>query len=204
MHWACYTVEEQVRDRSAFAEKNNIIVLQYFIGEYPYRDRGRPRAGRIPPLRVEKGREPGGKKGDMRKMDQISNKTPPSMDAWLREAKAMGDAARVGMYLVHNGVVRQDARALVREGDTQAKPVRGMRFSSDGEKVRQALAETLRLPGVFYARAWLNEGMLRVGDDLMFVMVGGDIRPRVIDALQYLVGKLKSECVTEEEITEAG
>ena len=134
-------------------------------------------------------------------MEQTNKKTPPSVDAWLREAKASGDAARVGMYLVHNGVVREDARARVREGDTQAEPVRGMRFSSDAEKVRQALEETLRLPGVFYARAWLNEGTLRVGDDLMLVMVGGDIRPRVIDALQYLVGKLKKECVTEEEIT---
>jgi hypothetical protein len=37
----------------------------------------------------------------------------------------------------------------------------------------------------------------------MYVMVGGDIRPRVIDALQDLVGRIKTECVTEEEITEA-
>ena len=33
----------------------------------------------------------------------------------------------------------------------------------------------------------------------MCVLVGGDIRPHVIDALQFLVGKLKSECVTELE-----
>jgi hypothetical protein len=34
----------------------------------------------------------------------------------------------------------------------------------------------------------------------MLVLVGGDIRPRVIDALQFLVGKIKNECVTEQEI----
>ena len=33
----------------------------------------------------------------------------------------------------------------------------------------------------------------------MLVLVGGDIRPHVIDALQSLVGTLKSQCVTEEE-----
>ncbi len=46
----------------------------------------------------------------------------------------------------------------------------------------------------------MNEGELAVGDDIMFVMVGGDIRPRVIEALQFLVGRIKTECVTEQEI----
>jgi hypothetical protein len=30
-------------------------------------------------------------------------------------------------------------------------------------------------------------------------MVGGDIRPHVIEALEFLVEKIKSECVTEIE-----
>ena len=34
----------------------------------------------------------------------------------------------------------------------------------------------------------------------MYVLVGGDIRPRVVDALQFLVDKLKGECVTEQEL----
>lgn len=124
----------------------------------------------------------------------------PSMDAWLREAKGSGNLARTGMFLVHNGVVREDARARVRDGDTDAKPVKGMRFSADDEKVRQAVAQTLELPGIFFAKAWMNEGELAVGDDIMYVMVGGDIRPNVIDALQFLVGRIKTECVTEQEI----
>jgi len=124
----------------------------------------------------------------------------PSMDAWLREAKASCDLARTGMFLIHNGVVREDARARVRDGDADAKPVKGMRFSADEEKVRRAVAQALELPGIFFARAWMNEGELSVGDDIMFVMVGGDIRPRVIEALQFLVGRIKTECVTEQEI----
>lgn len=124
----------------------------------------------------------------------------PSMDAWLREAKGSGDLARTGMFLVHNGVVREDSRSRVRDRANDAKPVRGMRFSYDAEGVRKAVEATLELPGIFFARAWLNEGELAVGDDIMFVMVGGDIRPRVIDALQFLVGKIKAECVTEQEL----
>ena len=36
----------------------------------------------------------------------------------------------------------------------------------------------------------------------MLVLVGGDIRPHVIDALQTLVGTLKNECVSERERTD--
>ena len=126
-------------------------------------------------------------------------KTVPSMDAWLQEAKAHPDADKVGMYLTHNGVVRGTAKAMVRQGAQDAKPVTGMTFSYDREKMDAAVAETLAMDGIYYARAWLNEGELAVGEDIMFVLVGGDIRPHVIDALQFLVGRLKSECVTELE-----
>lgn len=126
-------------------------------------------------------------------------KMVPSMDAWLREAKAHPDADKVGMYLTHNGVVRGTAKARVRLGAQDAQPVTGMTFSYDEAKMEAAVAETLAMDGIYYARAWLNEGELAVGEDIMFVLIGGDIRPHVIDALQYLVGKLKSECVTEVE-----
>ena len=129
-----------------------------------------------------------------------SGETPPSVDAWLREAKALEAAGEIGMYLFHNGVVRQTARARVREGDAQAMPVSGMRFSYDPERVATAVEETRRLPGIYHVRVWLNRGELKVGDDLMRVLVGGDIRPHVIAALESLVGTLKRQCVTEEEL----
>lgn len=127
-------------------------------------------------------------------------KERPSVDEWLREAKAEADAAGCGMYLIHNGTVRRSARAQVREGAEGTKPVCGMRFSYDAEKVAAVTAEARALPGIACVRVWLNEGELSLGDDIMLVLVGGDIRPRVIDALQYLVGRIKNECVAEREI----
>ena len=124
------------------------------------------------------------------------------MDQWLSEAKAEETAAKCGMYLVHSGTVRQTARAMVRDGETDAAPVTGMLFAYDEAQVAQAVEETRGLPGIYHVRVWLNEGELAPGDDIMLVLVGGDIRPRVIDALQYLVGKLKNECVTERELYE--
>lgn len=127
-------------------------------------------------------------------------KEVPSMDAWMKEAKLDPDAKKVGMYLVHNGVVRKTAKKLVRENDLNAKTVAGMLFSYDADKVAKAIEETRALEGIYYVRVWLNEGKLQVGEDIMYVMIGGDIRPRVIHALETLVGKIKAECVTEEEI----
>lgn len=126
--------------------------------------------------------------------------TIPSVDQWLREAKAQPSAAQCGMYLVHNGTVRETARAKVRQGRTDTPPVRGMRFTYDSAKVAQVEEATRQLPGIGYVRVWLNEGQLTLGEDIMLVLVGGDIRSHVVDALQYLVGQIKSECVVEEEL----
>ena len=124
----------------------------------------------------------------------------PSMDQWLQEAKEHENAKKVGMYLTHNGVVRKSAKAQVRGGETDTKPVVGMEFSYDEKQVEQAVADTYLLPGVYYVKVWLNSGKLKVGDDLMYVLVGGDIRSHVVQALEYLVGRLKRECVKETEL----
>ena len=126
--------------------------------------------------------------------------TPPSMDAWLLEAKRHESAPKIGMYLTHNGVVRQSARAKVRQGAEDTKPVTGMYFAYDREKVDAVIADAYKMDGIYYIKVWLNEGELSLGDDIMYVLVGGDIRPHVVDALQYIVGRIKSECVTETEI----
>lgn len=126
-------------------------------------------------------------------------KESPSMDAWLKEAKADPVASKVGMFLVHNGVVRETAKARVRNGEDVAD-VKGMEFSYDEEKVAKVIEETYKLRGIYYIRTWLNEGILEIGDDIMYVLIGGDIRPNVVEALQFLVGKIKNECVVEKEL----
>lgn len=132
----------------------------------------------------------------------IGKKQIPSMDQWLAEAKAHESAPKIGMYLTHNGIVRETAKAKVRYGEENTKPVTGMVFSYDQKKVDQVIADTYKMEGIFYIKTWLNEGELNVGDDIMYVLIGGDIRPRVVDALQYLVGRIKNECVVETELTE--
>jgi molybdopterin synthase catalytic subunit len=132
-------------------------------------------------------------------INEKEKKQSPSMDEWLKEAKTDPAALQEGMYLVHNGIVRQTPKAKVRQGLDDGSQVKGMTFAYDAAKVDAVIAETYKMDGIFHVRVWLNEGQLELGDDIMYVLIGGDIRPHVIDALQFLVGKIKSECVTEIE-----
>jgi len=127
-------------------------------------------------------------------------KTPPSMEDWLREAKNSPDALKIGMFLIHNGVVRQSPKAKVRQGIDDGSSVKGMEFTYNQEKVNVAIKETLKMDGIFYIKVWLNEGQLELGEDIMYILIGGDIRPNVIKGLEFLVEKIKKECVTEIEI----
>lgn len=130
----------------------------------------------------------------------MAGKQEPSMDQWLKEAKQSSEAAQCGMFLVHNGVVRVTPKKQVREGIEGIGTVSKIEFSYDAAGVEAAIEDTLKMPGVFYVRVWLNEGTLEVGDSIMYVLIGADIRPRTIDALQALVGKIKNDLVEEVEI----
>lgn len=127
-------------------------------------------------------------------------KQEPSLDQWLAEAKADPKAAQCGMFLTHNGVVRVTPKAQVREGVEGLPEVAQVEFSYDEDGLNAAVAEALTWDGVYYVRVWLNEGVCNVGDSLMYVLIGADIRSRCIDALQKLVGKIKNELVVEKEI----
>ncbi|MDD6311118.1 MAG: molybdenum cofactor biosynthesis protein MoaE [Firmicutes bacterium] len=129
-------------------------------------------------------------------------KQKPSMDKWLEEAKAHESASKCGMYLTHNGVVRETAKAKVRQGVSDTKPIRAVEFSYYAAKVDAAIAKAYQMEGIYYIKVWLNEGEVPVGGDLMYVLIGGDIRPHVIDCLQALVGEIKNNCVIEKEIEE--
>ena len=128
------------------------------------------------------------------------SKQEPSMDQWLAEAKADPAAASCGMFLIHNGVVRETPKAQVRGGVEGLSPVKTVEFSYDEAGVEAAVAEARTWPGVYVVKTWLAEGSLAVGESIMYVLIGADIRPRCIDALQRLVEKIKTELVVEKEI----
>ena len=129
------------------------------------------------------------------------SKPEPNAAEWLAEAKASDYADQCGMFLLHNGVVRSTAKAQVRQGE-EKPPVAQVEFSYDEAGVQAAIAEALTWDGVYYVKVWLNEGVLNVGDSIMYVLIGADIRPHCIDALQDLVAKIKNDLVVEKEVFE--
>lgn len=116
----------------------------------------------------------------------------PSLEQWLEEVKREPEAARAGMYLMHNGVVRGTSRT--------GAPVSGMDLTCDHERLAKVVEEIKCRPGVVTVRVWVNEGRLAVGEDIMLALVGGDIRENVIGALQELVRLIKTEVVREHEL----
>lgn len=138
--------------------------------------------------------------------------TEPNMAQWLTEAKQDPRAPYVGMYLTHNGIVRATPKRVVRPeqfptsanapeaASTPSSEVVAVDFSYDKQKFNAIVEEARSWEGVYYVRAWLNEGRVPVGGSLMYVLIGADIRPHAIDALNKLVGYIKNEAVSETEI----
>ncbi len=123
----------------------------------------------------------------------------PSVDAWIEEIRSRDLNRNAGMFLVHNGVVRVTPRAQVREGVQGLGVVKALTVSYDKDKADNAVRNALNMEGITDVKVWINVGNLNVGDDIMLVLVAGDIRPHVINALQTLVDELKNNCITEQE-----
>ena len=122
----------------------------------------------------------------------------PDMNAWLAQAKESEQAPNIGMFLIHNGIVRATPRPA--EAPERDARVVAVDFSYDKAGLEAALKEALSWEGVYYVQAWLNEGRVEVGESLMYVLIGADIRPHAISALEKLVGHIKSQLVEEREL----
>jgi molybdopterin synthase catalytic subunit len=56
------------------------------------------------------------------------------------------------------------------------------------------------LPGIVEVLVDINEGRLKVGDEILFVAVGGDIRENVFNALIKVVDLIKKKASHKREI----
>lgn len=113
------------------------------------------------------------------------------VDVWMKEIKQNAHAERLGMILVHNGIVR----ATSKEG----RLVEGMRLSYDKEKLAQVVKTMEAREGIEAIRVWINEGELKIGHDIMKLLVAGRFRTDVLPVFTELLGIIKNEIVREEE-----
>ncbi|MDM8552917.1 molybdenum cofactor biosynthesis protein MoaE [Desulfobacterales bacterium HSG2] len=101
------------------------------------------------------------------------------------------DYDKVGMILCHNGVVRGTSR--------DGRNVSGLRITVDYEKLEQIIREQKNRPGIIEILVEIAEGELSVGDDVMLLIVAGDIRDNVIAALSDTLNAIKSTVTKKTE-----
>jgi molybdopterin synthase catalytic subunit len=114
------------------------------------------------------------------------------IEQWIKEIKKECSPDMLGMILLHNGIVR----ATTKDGGK----VQAMNLSYDKEKLETAVREFKKKEGIADIKAWINEGHLQVGDDIMTVCVAGRFRKDVLPVFQELITKIKTEIVREEEL----
>ncbi|MEN6332402.1 MAG: molybdenum cofactor biosynthesis protein MoaE [Smithella sp.] len=114
------------------------------------------------------------------------------IDEWLKEIKKTSDPESLGMILVHNGVVRGTAK--------DGKPVKAMQLSYNQEALDSIVSALKKREGITAIRAWINKGVLNIGDDIMYVLVAGRFRTDVLPVFHELLTTIKSEIVSEKEI----
>ncbi|WP_319542420.1 molybdenum cofactor biosynthesis protein MoaE [uncultured Pseudodesulfovibrio sp.] len=107
--------------------------------------------------------------------------------------KEPGFAENVGMVLVHNGVVRGWSRK-------DRSEVTAIEVTPDLEKIEEIRADIEAYEGIFRAKAFAHSGRMQPGDDVLFLIVAGDIRENVKAALADFLDRVKAEAVTKKEI----
>lgn len=109
--------------------------------------------------------------------------------------KEPGFTENVGMILVHNGVVRATSRK--EEG-----VVTDLEVYPDYDKIEEIRKEFEARPGIFRVVVEAKQGKFVPGDDLLFLIVAGDIRENVKPALAELLDTVKAQAVSKKEIME--
>lgn len=114
------------------------------------------------------------------------------INAMVKRIKQHPGYPGVGMILCHNGVVRGASR--------DGRKVSGLRVAVDHERLVLLLEQYKNRPGIVEILVDIVENKnLNVGDDVMALVVAGDIRDTVISTLNDLLNAIKTTVTRKEE-----
>jgi molybdopterin synthase catalytic subunit len=110
----------------------------------------------------------------------------------LQSVKTHPDFHRAGMVLCHNGVVRATSR--------DGRKVSGLRVAVDHDRLNTILHKARQTPGIVDIQVDIAEDRdLSVGDDVMVLIVAGDIRENVIRTLEQTLNDIKTTVTSKTE-----
>jgi molybdopterin synthase catalytic subunit len=98
----------------------------------------------------------------------------------------------VGMILTHNGTVRAWSR-------NDREPVSSLEVQVDQDTVEKLRQEYLSHEGIYEIIIEAHSGTFFPGDDLLFLVVAGDLRENIKPVLSDLLDRIKSEAVIKKE-----
>ena len=115
-----------------------------------------------------------------------------SLTNMLETVKKHPEYHKAGMILCHNGVVRGTSR--------NGRKVSGLMITVNHQKLKQVLAVGKQTPGIIEILVKIHENRkLAVGDDVMFLVVAGDIRETVINVLSETLDAIKTTVTVKTE-----
>ena len=110
----------------------------------------------------------------------------------LEQIKKHPDFHKAGMVLCHNGVVRGTSR--------DGRKVNGLRVAVDRPKLEKIVDTKKKTPGIVEILVHINADKdLSIGDDVMYLIVAGDIRENVISVLSDTLDEIKSTVTSKTE-----
>ncbi len=115
-----------------------------------------------------------------------------TLNELIEQVKRRPDYHKAGMILCHNGVVRETSR--------DGAVVRGLKVKVDHEKLDSIINAYRKRPGIIEILIHIFEDRdLAVGDDVMYIVVAGDIRDNVIATLTDLLNDVKRNVTSKTE-----
>lgn len=115
-----------------------------------------------------------------------------SLDSLIARVKAYPEISRAGMILCHNGIVREFDRSGTRR-------VSGLKVVVNLLEIEHIRLWAKSQPGIVAVEIEAFEGEFHVGDDLLYVVVAGDVRENVFAVMRETVERVKAEGVRKTE-----
>ena len=118
-----------------------------------------------------------------------------SLTRLITNIKKHPDYHQAGMILCHNGVVRSTSR--------DGRKVSGLTITVNHDKLQKIIEANKQTPGIIEMLVEINENRhLSIGDDVMFLVVAGDIRENVIQVLTDTLNAIKTTVTHKTEFFE--
>ena len=113
------------------------------------------------------------------------------LNGMINTLKRHPERDKIGMIASHLGVVRGTSR--------NGRDATGIEVIYDHGVINEIVSEVKKTPGIVEVLVDMNEGLLKIGDDILAVVVAGDIRDNVFPTLIETVDRIKVEASKKKE-----